>query len=57
MKSFEQFAQAAWEAHRQELIKGQPEAILLTWDMLAPCVRARWIVVAKTIAGEIAALH
>lgn len=57
MKSFNQLARAAYEAQRQELIRIAPYAAPMPWAKLKPDVQALWVVVAKKVAEEIAAIH
>lgn len=56
MKSFAQLAQAAYEAHEQEVIKrngGEP----YPWARLDPEWQACWIAAVKQVVADVSAIH
>ena len=60
MKSFEQLAQAAFEAHVKEMEhQGAFNAQFLkpSWDNLQPQFKQGWVAAAKQLWAEFAAIH
>lgn len=56
MKSFQQLAQAAYEAHQAEEAK-QGRAIRYQWSALSPGQQACWVKVAQAVVAEVAAIQ
>lgn len=56
MKSFEQLAQAAYEAHRKEFAK-QRGMIPPPWERLEAEWHACWIAAVKQVVAEVSAIH
>jgi len=56
MKSFQQLAQTAYEAHHAEWVKqngGKP----CPWDALSPGLQARWVKAVQAVVAEVAAIQ
>jgi hypothetical protein len=56
MKSFQQLAQAAYEAHQAEGVK-QNGGTPAPWLSLSPGQQARWVKVAQVVVAEVAAIQ
>lgn len=55
MKSFDQLAQAAYEAYRKEMARKGEYVVL--WDALLESEQEAWIAAAKQLWAEFAAMH
>ena len=57
MKTFEQLAQAAYEAHQKEHVRDRVDQTVVSFASLAPDHKDCWRAVARQLWAEFSAIH